>query len=227
MNDPNRAALEVVAEALGPLNEEVVYVGGAVVGLLVTDPAAPSIRPTDDVDCIVDAATRSEYDGRIRNLLISRGFSELSGPGTPMCAWQIGGLRVDVMPTDESILGFASSWHASAIRTADRVDLGTSTIHVITAPYFIAAKLEAFHSRGDGDYLASHDIEDIIAVLDGRPSAPNEVLIAASNVREYIAKQFGVLLADEGFVNVLPGLALEPGRSTVVWERLSRIAAGR
>jgi hypothetical protein len=40
---------------------------------------------------------------------------------------------------------------------------------MITAPYFLACKLAAFRSRGEGDYLMSHDMEDIVAVLDGRP----------------------------------------------------------
>lgn len=48
-NDPNIALLEVVAERLGDdLLEEMVFVGGAVAGLLITDPAMPAIRPTSE-----------------------------------------------------------------------------------------------------------------------------------------------------------------------------------
>lgn len=42
-------------------------------------------------------------------------------------------------------------------------------IRMVSAPYFLITKLEAFDGRGGGDYLLSHDIEDIIAVLDGSP----------------------------------------------------------
>ena len=41
-------------------------------------------------------------------------------------------------------------------------------IRVVTAPYFVATKLEAFRGRGRGDYISSHDLEDLLAVIDGR-----------------------------------------------------------
>ena len=61
-NDPNIALLEIVAEHLGDiLCKEMVFVGGAVVGLLITDAAMPSIRSTEDVDLIVEAVTLRDY----------------------------------------------------------------------------------------------------------------------------------------------------------------------
>lgn len=53
--DPNLPHLHHVAEALGDLREQVVFVGGAVAGLLVTDPLADSVRATRDVDAVVNA----------------------------------------------------------------------------------------------------------------------------------------------------------------------------
>lgn len=52
---PNRETLVQVANLLRPLLSEVVFVGGQVAELLVTDPAATGIRATDDVDVIVSA----------------------------------------------------------------------------------------------------------------------------------------------------------------------------
>lgn len=61
-NDPNVALVEIVAERLGEaLCSEVVFVGGAIAGLLITDPAQPGIRPTQDVDLLCDVAALSEY----------------------------------------------------------------------------------------------------------------------------------------------------------------------
>lgn len=40
---------------------ELVFVGGQVAELLVTDPAAVRVRPTDDVDVVVPVTTRTEY----------------------------------------------------------------------------------------------------------------------------------------------------------------------
>ncbi|MBF4988735.1 hypothetical protein [Methylophilus sp. 14] len=61
-NDPNVMSLEVVAQHLGAeLLERMVFVGGAVAGLLITDPAMPTIRPTEDVDLVVQATVLREY----------------------------------------------------------------------------------------------------------------------------------------------------------------------
>ena len=71
-NDPNVALLEVVAGRLGDaLRAELVFVGGAVTGLLITDPAQPSIRPTDDVDMICHAVALADYH-RIERALRAR-----------------------------------------------------------------------------------------------------------------------------------------------------------
>lgn len=220
MIDPNRIALQTVARALGAMNDEVVYVGGAVIGLLVTDPASPAIRPTNDVDCIVEVASRLEYDTRVRDQLLARGFTELVGPGVPICAWKKDGIRLDMMPTAESILGFSSTWYKEAIETAQEVDVGGIVIRVITAPYLIATKLEAFKSRGMNDYMASHDLEDILAVVESRESVPDEVCGATPAVRRFIAEEFRTMLRDPAFENALPGLVLEPSRLGIVRERL-------
>jgi hypothetical protein len=45
-DDPNLEYLLVVADALGDLRSEVVFVGGSVAGLLVTDPLAEGVRAT-------------------------------------------------------------------------------------------------------------------------------------------------------------------------------------
>jgi hypothetical protein len=61
-NDINVLMLESVAERLGDhLLDEFVFIGGAVAGLLITDPAMPSIRPTEDVDLLVQALTLADY----------------------------------------------------------------------------------------------------------------------------------------------------------------------
>ena len=45
----------------------------------------------------------------------------------------------------------------------------------IGAPYFLATKVDAFLNRGEGDYYGSHDLEDLIVVVDGRPEIVDEV----------------------------------------------------
>jgi len=49
----NLGVVAEIAEALGELNESVVFVGGAVVSVYTDDPAADDIRPTQDVDLML------------------------------------------------------------------------------------------------------------------------------------------------------------------------------
>jgi hypothetical protein len=44
-NDPNLPQLRRIAEALGDLREQLVFVGGSVAGLMLTDPLAEGVRP--------------------------------------------------------------------------------------------------------------------------------------------------------------------------------------
>ena len=101
---------------------------------------------------------------RLRNL----GLAEDNSEGAPLCRWRQGDVIVDVMPTDESILGFSNRWYPMAIDTAQHLDIAGHRVRIVTPALFIATKLEAFHGRGGDDVFASHDLEDIIAVVDGR-----------------------------------------------------------
>ena len=93
----NYAPLVTVAQRLGPLRERVVFVGGMVRGLLITDAAASPFRPTDDVDLIVGVASRVAYN-QLSKELRARGFREDTEPGASLCRWTVGGIKVDVMP---------------------------------------------------------------------------------------------------------------------------------
>lgn len=222
MVDPNRDALEFVARSLGDMNEELVYIGGAVAGLLITDSAAAPIRTTKDVDCIIEVSSRAEYDTRVRSMLVERGFSEMIGEGIPMCAWEKDGYRLDVMPADDS-LGFSNRWYRGAIDNSVRFALETEVINIISSPYFLATKLEAFHSRGQEDYWLSNDLEDIIAVIDGRPGIITEVNSANAELRNYLSSEFHSLLSQDDFLQILPGLVHDEGRGPTVLERMRQL----
>lgn len=53
----NLNRLKVIADGLGELRHDVVFVGGSVAELYADDPAATDIRPTMDVDCVIELAT--------------------------------------------------------------------------------------------------------------------------------------------------------------------------
>src|SRR5215472_9289195 len=172
MANSNLQLLTDVARLLRPVLDELVFVGGCTTALLITDPAAAEVRPTYDVDSIAEITSYAEYAAfseRLRQL----GFAEDHSEGAPICRWAHGEIRLDVMPTNEKIFGFSNRWYKSAMESAHRVQLENDlTIRVVTAPFFLGTKLEAFKGRGKSDYFASHDLEDVIAVIDGRQSLP-------------------------------------------------------
>src|SRR5713226_2110733 len=140
-----------------------------------------------------------------RSALRSLGFAEDSSEGAPICRWLIDHMKLDAMPTDERILGFSNRWYKPAMETANLISLDGLELKVVTTPYFIATKLEAFRGRGKGDFYASSDLEDIITVLDGRPTVFEEVADSPSELRRYIGREVGKLLDNPEYVKALPG----------------------
>lgn len=175
------------------------------------------------MDVIVSLQRPTDYHLVLTPKLHDLGFREYMCD--VLCRWTFEGLFVDVMPNDASVLGFTNRWYGGAIDTAEVRDLGAVSIRLITAPYFIATKLEAFSDRGKRDFAASHDLEDVLAVVNGRPEIIDEIDGAQAVVRAYIAEQFGALLAEKAFMNVLPGI-VEPGREAIVEARMRDVADG-
>jgi hypothetical protein len=192
-----------VARRLGQLRDEAVFVGGMVRGLLITDPAAGAARPTDDVDLIVDVDSATAYHD-LGQRLRSLGFQECTDEDAPLCRWVVEDVRADVMPIDPGILGFSNAWYADAIPQAISVATTDGAVRILAPPHFVATKLEAFASRGDGDFL-HHDIEDVVALVDGRAELLEELRAASEPLRQFVAVQIGDLLASERFVELLPG----------------------
>ena len=220
--------VRIVAERLGDLREEVAFLGGATIGLLITDPAAAAVRPTKDVDVIVEVGSWGEY-APLQERLRRRGFSEDASEGAPLCRWVIEGIKVDVMPTSAEILGFSNRWYGPAMAAARRIQLTSEiSIRLVTAPFFVATKLEAFRGRGQGDHQLSHDLEDLIAVVDGRNELLDEIEGTGEDLREYLRHGVGELLDDQAFGEALPGHlpgdAASQERIPALLGRLARIA---
>jgi len=203
--NPNIGILELAVDQLGELADEMVFLGGCATGLLITDPAAPSIRVTQDVDAIVQVVSRAEYY-QLSEKLREKEFREDVSDDAPICRWVTDNVILDVMPTDADILGFGNKWYVPAIENAEQLKLPSGKlIKMVSAPYFLITKLEAFDGRGGGDYLMSHDIEDIVAVLDGRPELIGEVSLAKTELKEELATRFSELLYDYSFTSAVSG----------------------
>jgi hypothetical protein len=225
MPNSNLELLKLAAEQLRPILNELVFVGGCTTGLFVTDPAAAEVRSTVDVDAIVEITSYAEYaifSDRLRRL----GFEEDMREDAPTCRWLKDGTILDVMPIDERILGFSNRWYQSAMESAQEQDIESGLrIRVVTASYFCATKLEAFEGRGNRDYLASHDLEDLVTVVNGREELIDEWRTAPEDLRQYVSDAIKGLLETERFIDALPDYVSEDeDRVGILLERLRQIS---
>lgn len=215
------------AHLLRPLLTRLVFMGGAALGLLITDEAAPDVRSTDDVDVIVKVARLGEYyqiEGQLREL----GFVQRSRDSGPICRWFRDTTIIDVMPTDPTILGFGNRWYEPAIDCAMLLAIDDALeIRVISAPYFLATKIEAFQGRGGGDFLYSRDISDIITLVDGRPELVSEVHASPQDLQAYLVESLGGFTTNMNFIDAIQGHLLPDAASQMrlplIMERIKRI----
>ena len=163
MSVPNLGAMRAVAERLDRVGLPYAFVGGSVVNLLIDHPELTPARPTDDVDVIIElisGARYSDIEAKLRDV----GFSHDMRQGAPKCRWILGGLTVDIMPTDGASLGLNTAWFAEALATSSVQTVAHSEFRIVSPVAFLATKYTAFLDRGDHDYYGSHDLEDFMTV---------------------------------------------------------------
>jgi hypothetical protein len=196
--------LEVAARALEPLLHRLVFVGGSIVELLITDPQAPECRGTVDAAVVVSVQTRGEYYALVEEVRAC-GFSEAIGEAVA-CRFRGHGIILDVVPDRQDVLGFSNPWYREAVRHVRWMDLPSGiTIQVVDAAHFVATKFQAFEGRGNGDYFLSHDFEDIVLVLAGRPECLEELRDSDLVLREYVSEQLRKLVLKTSALEALEG----------------------
>lgn len=182
--------LQKVAAVLAAVPQTVVFTGGATISLYLDDVSAPDIRPTDDVDCVVEITSRTEYY-QLSELLRSLGLEESTDPGAPLCRRRYEDITVDVMPCDESVLEFSNRWYTPGIANSIPYELlNGRVIQIFSVPYLLPSKIEAFIGRGQKSFYFSADIEDIVALLDGCDRLEVEVQQADTEVRKFLSAWF-------------------------------------
>lgn len=193
-----------IANKLGPLREQFIFVGGSIIELLLDKEYPLEPRVTHDVDTIVEVCGYGPFS-EMEQALRAQGFKNDINDNV-ICRWHIDGITLDVMPTDPKILGFSNIWYKAAVKNAKKHFLVPELdILLITAPYFLATKIEAFESRGEQDFYGSHDLEDIITLLDGRECIVDEIMHSESDLKSYFADKFNVYQNNTYFMNALPG----------------------
>ncbi len=225
------ALLELAAESLGPILEEVAFVGGATLVLWQDEPGAPEPRPTIDVDVVCDVATHSEYNA-LRERLGERGFTEVIDEPV-ICRWhhRASRLILDVMPTNPQILGFTNAWYASGLAAAIATPLPSGrVIHAFDPPHLLATKLAAWNGRGRDDLLASADAADVLTLVNGRSTLISEIASASPELQRFVSTEVGALLEHRDFDYAILDASSEYGsaqaeRAQIIRERMSAIAA--
>lgn len=207
--------LERAAEELAPFLDEIAFVGGATIALWITDQGAPEPRVTKDVDVVVEVATRVAWY-RFEERLRAHGLrNDTSSP--VICRWRAGRpgdeLVIDVMPSDAAIVGFENRWQKPALDYAKIISLPSGQqIRAISPPYLIATKLEAWNGRGGGDHLRSHDLEDVIVLVDGRAEVVDEARDSPSDLSSFLSQEIATLLDQPRFLDTIDGTIVGFGR---------------
>jgi len=180
----NRAVTKKIAIALGPLNQQVVYVGGAVVSLYIDDRAADDVRPTKDLDLTMKIASIAALES-LREALVASGFIQTSEDSV-VCRFRFDDILVDVMATLPIGWAPGNRWFEQGFDKAYSYSLDDLAIKLLPLPYFLATKFDAFFDRGIKDLYASHDFEDIVYLFNHSSDITEQVLNSEISVKTYL-----------------------------------------
>jgi predicted nucleotidyltransferase len=179
------------------------FVGGAVTALYPLE-GGIDVRPTVDVDCVVEITTAAAYYAFVDGLR-DHGFRQCTDEGAPLCRLVLGEVRVDILPSVDTPIGPTNRWYREAIASADWHEVAPCLeVLAITPIYFVATKLQAFRDRGRGDYQASHDLEDILSVVAGLPLLRKQIATDNTAIAVAVRNDLVALRAHEAFIDAVP-----------------------
>lgn len=223
----SRRAIRAIHLAIAKARRDrFVFIGGGLVPLLLTDPAAAPARPTKDVDVVFSVSTLGEYS-YIRQDLLNAGFQDDITLDKPACALFFGDWRVDFLCSSPGIIDAGNPWFTAVMEDPVQEKLDDVMIWRASTPSWIATKLEAWFSRGRlasgaPDYY-HQDIEDIIAVVDGRVECVEEIAEGTEAVGVFLRQTFGMLVSNPDFQSALPGHTGGHARAEIVLRRLREV----
>ena len=223
--------LEILAERLGALVDDMVFVGGSILCLHVGKARQNELRPTTDRDAIIDVKDYSEFfafEMKVQKLGFERDTKDRIN-----CRWRTDNIVVDLMP-GKQIAGYVNNkWYQAAMDHAESLLLKTGkNVRIISPIFLMATKFEAFSARGrlklpdifDGE--ANKDLEDIVHLIEGRDVLLSELKQAPSSVRTYIESQIKKINANpliDDFISNCFGGVLGSKRAKYVKDQISKI----
>jgi hypothetical protein len=185
----NIGVVRKVAIALKHIRTKMAFVGGAIISLYADDPAADEVRPTKDIDLSLTLESYGAW-AKLQEELAALGFQPDQNSKV-ICRFVYDDVTVDIMPDDEKIIGFSNPWYRPGLQKVESYKLTDGPdINILPLPYFLATKFSAFHGRGQGNHVTSHDFEDIIYLTDNATTIVNQIKESDEGVKDYLKKEY-------------------------------------
>jgi hypothetical protein len=221
----NIAVVAEVARGLKELKDQMVFVGGSVISLYTDDPAADEIRPTGDIDMTVKIMGYSNW------VVLNERLAQLDiypDPyGHAICSYKYQDILIDIMPSEDGPLGPANKWYKAGFEDLQVVHALGEEIQILPAPCFLASKFEAFKDRGT-DYRTSHDIEDVIYVIDNRMNIVSEIENSSTEIIDFLQVEIRKIIKSGMYEEILSShihpLIIDI-RQIIVEEKIQKILA--
>ncbi len=218
----NEEIIKKIAHALGDLNNQVVYVGGAVVSLYADDLAADDVRPTKDIDIFLEIASYGKL-AMLQEEIAKKGFYPARGEGI-MCRFKYEDILIDIMATKEVGWAQADIWFEPGMKKLEKFQIADKSINILHISYFLATKFNAFHDRKDEARVSRH-FEDIVYVLDNSINLVKDIISSPDDVRNFLIQEFKEIVKPEYKEAILAHLFYESQteRYKLLIEKLNRI----
>lgn len=221
----NIAVVAEVARALKELKDHMVFVGGSVISLYTDDPAADEIRPTGDIDMTIKIMGYRNW------VVFNERLAQLDiypDPyGHSICSYKYHDILIDIMPSEDGPLGPANKWYKAGFKDLQVVHALGEEIQILPAPCFLASKFEAFKDRGT-DYRTSHDIEDVIYVIDNRMNIVSEIENSGTEIIDFLQVEINKIIKSGMYEEILSShihpLIID-NRQIIVEEKIQKILA--
>ena len=192
-------------------------------GLYVDDSGAPEVRPTKDIDIVLEIASQFELE-ELRQKLAKRGIYFVPEEKV-VCRFKYQNILLDVMATKEVGWAPANPWFQAGFNYPEVRHLDEVTIKIMPFAYFLASKFAAFRDRGK-DPRTSRDFEDIVYVLDNRTTMVSDILESEEDVKGFLITELSIVLTDASLQEAVEG-HLEPAarirRREILNQRLREI----
>lgn len=217
----NIALIKIVAHALGDLNQGAVFVGGATLPFYIPQKYWPQVRPTEDIDVVTKVIGRMS-NWKQDDALREKGFKNDFSQGAPICRWKYNDIIVDIMSIDEKVFGFSNRWYSEGLKNCRVTMLDKQKINILSVPYFLATKIEAFQDRGKGNYLYGKDIEDIISVFEvlDRDLFKAEIQKTSAELKNYLKEKILDIKNSSQFQDSAMSDTLDRQNTTVAFKNI-------